>query len=124
MQQFRFNKWKVYEDSQKLFSLIFDIVKKLPKEYRFEIGSQIIRSCLSVSLNIAEGSGKHSNKEFCRFIDIALGSTYETVSCADTLYRNMLVDKKGYDEVETLAGEICRQLGGIIKNTKKAVSSL
>ncbi len=54
MEKFRFRKWKVYNDSQKLFSLILKIVKDLPKEFRFELGSQMIRAALSVALNIAE----------------------------------------------------------------------
>jgi len=56
MEKFRFRKWKVYNDSQELFSIILKIVKELPKEFRFEIGSQMIRAALSVALNIAEGS--------------------------------------------------------------------
>ncbi len=68
MEKFRFLKWKVYQDSKELLSLILKLIKKLPKEYRFELGSQVIKSALSVILNIAEGSGKGSDKELNRFI--------------------------------------------------------
>ena len=56
MNKFRFLEWKVYQDSQELFTFILRSTKKLPKEFRFELGSQLIRSALSVVLNIAEGS--------------------------------------------------------------------
>ena len=38
MNKFRFLNWKVYKDSQELFALVLNLVKKLPKEYRFELG--------------------------------------------------------------------------------------
>lgn len=37
MKNFRFLEWKVYQDAKYLFSLILELVKKLPKEYRFEL---------------------------------------------------------------------------------------
>jgi hypothetical protein len=43
MKKFRFLKWKVYKDGKDLFSLLLKIVKNLSKEYRFELGSQIIK---------------------------------------------------------------------------------
>ena len=62
--------WKVYKDSQELFKLVLKIVKKLPREFRFELGSQLTRSAFSVILNIAESSGKASDKELNRYINI------------------------------------------------------
>ncbi len=50
MKKFRFLEWKIYKDAKELFSLLLKIVKKLPKEFRFELGSQIIRSGLSIIL--------------------------------------------------------------------------
>lgn len=116
--QFRFLSWKVYNDSQELFSLILNVVKKLPREYRFELSNQIIRSCLSIILNIAEGSGKHSEKEFCRFIDISLGSAYETLACADTLHRNKFIVTSEFSSITKIIDEICRQLGGLKKKSQ------
>lgn len=121
--QFRFLDWKVYDDSQKLFSLVLSVVRDLPREYCFEMGNQIIRSSLSISLNIAEGSGKHSEKEFCRFVDIALGSAYETLACTDALYRNKFIEKNVFDQILKIIEEICRQLGGLKKKTKNSSQS-
>lgn len=56
MKKFRFLEWKVYSDSKELFSLIFGLVKKLSRDFRFELGSQTIRAGFSIILNIAEGS--------------------------------------------------------------------
>ena len=112
MRRFRFLDWQVYRDARKLFVLLLSIVKKLPKEYRFEIGSQITRAGFSVVLNIAEGSGKHSDGELNRFFDIALGSLFEVVAAVDTLRETALVEETTFKEVEQLAESISDQLGG------------
>jgi four helix bundle protein len=119
MNKFRFLEWKVYEDSQELCSTILAFTKKLPREYRFELGSQIMRSSFSVVLNIAEGSGKQSDKELNRYIEIALGSSYETLAGVDTLRRNMFVTEKEFDDVRNKISDICSQLGGFKKKIIK-----
>ena len=63
MEMFRFKRWDVYKESKELFKIIVKVVDKLPNKYRYPIGDQVIRSSLSVVLNIAEGCGKDSDKE-------------------------------------------------------------
>ena len=88
MRKFRFLEWQVYRDCQVLFTLILKLVRKLPKEYRFELGSQLIKSTFSVILNIAEGSGKTSDRELNRYFDISLGSLYEVLASVDVFKNN------------------------------------
>lgn len=115
MKRFRFLEWSVYRDAQELVYFVLEVVKKIPKEYRFEIGSQIIRAAFSVVLNIAEGSGKGSDKDFNRFLDIALGSLYETLAAADTLRFSKLISDEEFQKVELMCGNIAGQLGGFKK---------
>lgn len=115
MQQFRFLEWEVYRDSQELFTFIYNLVKTLPKEYRFELGSQILRSASSVILNIAEGSGKESEKELNRFIETSLGSLYETLANLDILQTNKLIDAEEFAIGKKKIASICSQLGGFKK---------
>ena len=115
MKQFRFLDWKVYKDSQKLFSLLLQIVKRLPREYRFELGSQLLRSGSSIILNIAEGSGKQSEKELNRFIETALGSLYETLANVDIIKSNNLMTEKEFLIIQEMVADICSQLGGFKK---------
>lgn len=112
MNKFRFLDWEVYNDAQELFSYLLKLVEKLPKEFRFELGSQIIRSGFSVILNIAEGSGKSSDKELNRYFDISLGSLYEVLASIDVLKRNQLVIEVEFQEIIKRVDHISNQLGG------------
>lgn len=120
MEKFRFLKWEVYKTAKDLFSLILKIVKKLPKEYRFELGSQIIRSAFSIILNIAEGSGKTSDRELNRFIDISLGSVNELLAATDVLKDNRFITDEEFNEIFQKLISISSQLGGFKKKLKKS----
>jgi four helix bundle protein len=119
MDKFRFLNWQVYKDAKELLAIILKLVKKLPKEYRFELGSQVIRSVLSVILNIAEGSGKTSDKELNRFLNISLGSLYETLSAIDAFYYMKFINKEDFDEVYKKVCDVSNQLGGFKKRLVK-----
>lgn len=95
--------------------LIFKVVKDLPREYRFELGSQIIRSGFSVVLNIAEGSGKSSDKDLNRFIDISIGSANEVLASMDVLKDNNFITETQFKGIYDKIYSICSQLGGFKK---------
>ncbi len=118
MEQFRFRKWKVYQDSQKLFSDILAVVATLPSQYKYSLGDQVTRASLSIVLNVAEGSGKNSIKELNRFLDIAAGSAYETLACADTLLQNKFINQKQQESLEKQLESICSQIGGFKKKLR------
>ena len=113
--KFRFLEWEVYKDSKKLFYLILKIVHSLPQEFRFELGNQIVRSSFSITLNIAEGSGKASDKDLNRFFNIALGSVNETLAGADVLCDNQLISRGKFEEIRQMLYSISSQLGGFKK---------
>lgn len=56
---------------------IYNASKKFPPEELYGLTGQIRRSAVSTPSNIAEGSGRNSDKDFSRFLDIALGSSFE-----------------------------------------------
>ncbi|WP_423129419.1 four helix bundle protein [Gaoshiqia sp. Z1-71] len=68
---------KIWQSSRLLVKEVFLLTKGFSVEERFGLVSQILRSAYSIPSNIAEGSGRSTNKEFARFLDIALGSAFE-----------------------------------------------
>ena len=66
-----------WKESIELVQLVYEITQKFPSEEKFGLVSQLRRASVSVPSNIAEGCGRSSNKEYKRFVEIALGSILE-----------------------------------------------
>lgn len=63
-----------------LVRLVYGIIKQLPIEEKFSLSDQLRRACISIVLNIAEGTGSLGDTEFKSFLRNALKSLYETVA--------------------------------------------
>jgi len=72
-----FKELKVWQKSRVFVKNLFLLTKQYPKDERFELVSQMRRAAISIPSNIAEGSGRNSNKDFRRFLNIAISSAYE-----------------------------------------------
>lgn len=77
---FRFEKLEIWHESITYGKNIYKIADQLPRNEEFGLKSQLKRAALSISSNIAEGSGSNSKKDFANFLNIAVKSTIETVS--------------------------------------------
>jgi four helix bundle protein len=75
--KFSFEGLKAYEQARILVNNIYQLQNKLPKEERYALGDQIRRAAVSITANIAEGSGRVSLKEKIHFIEISFGSMTE-----------------------------------------------
>jgi four helix bundle protein len=67
----------IWKESMNLVENIYSISKSFPKEEMYGLTSQMRRCAVSVPSNIAEGAGRKGEREFARFLYIALGSLSE-----------------------------------------------
>ena len=72
-----FKELKIWQKGFDIAVKSFTLVKTFPSQERFGICSQITKSAVSIPSNIAEGSSRVSQKDYCRFIEISLGSSFE-----------------------------------------------
>lgn len=114
---FRFRKFKVYQDAKLLHKEIVFLVNKFPREY-FYLADQIKRSSLSIVLNVAEGSSKQSDKDFNRYITIALGSVNELIASLEIAVELNLLTEIRFRGIEMKCEAIEKQLGGFSKALK------
>ena len=77
---FSFEGLRVYQATRLLVKDVYTLVNKFPAVENFALSSQVRRAIVSVSANIAEGSGRNHAKDKAHFIDIAYGSLLETYS--------------------------------------------
>ena len=70
----------VYIESKKLVKMVYELLRKFPKEEQYALCDQLRRAVISVPSNIAEGLGRYSLKEQVHFLEIAYGSLRE-VDC-------------------------------------------
>jgi four helix bundle protein len=115
---FRFADWEVYQDAQNAFVIVVNVVRKLPPDLRHTLGNQVIRSALSVVLNIAEGSGRFTDKELGRFFDISTGSVSETIAAVHSLLILHCISQEQFDDLLARYTSISRQLGGFKKKLR------
>ena len=72
-----FRQLLVWQRSLRLSVQLVDAAGRFPHPARYTIGAQITRASVSIPSNIAEGAGRGSERDFRRFLGIALGSAYE-----------------------------------------------
>lgn len=74
---FSFEDLDVYKKARTLVVDIYRLQENFPKEERYALGDQVRRAAISITANLAEGSGRKSIKEKIHFIEISLGSITE-----------------------------------------------
>ena len=75
--KYNFENLEIYNLANDLVLEIYKIASHFPKEELFGLISQIKRAVISIVLNIVEGSGRSSKRDFSRFINQAIGSLLE-----------------------------------------------
>jgi four helix bundle protein len=73
----RFKQLEMWKKSRTFCAQIYAATTTFPEGEKFGLVNQSRRACVSIPSNIAEGSSRKSNKDFSRFIEIAMGSAYE-----------------------------------------------
>jgi four helix bundle protein len=72
-----YHELKIWQEGRTLVKTVYTASANFPKEEMYGLTSQIRRAAISIPSNIAEGTGRTSDKEFQRFLDYAIGSLFE-----------------------------------------------
>lgn len=111
-----YKKLDVWKKSHEMYMFIKkNILVKLPKEERYELTSQLMRAALSVPLNIVEGCGRFTDKDFTHFFDNALGSANEVDYCCFAASECDYLTKEEYTKANQLINEVRAMLISFIK---------
>ena len=105
----------VWQKSIELVIEIYQLTDKFPSEEKFGLVSQMRRASISISSNIAEGSGRKSKKDFKQFVHMASGSLNEVESLLHICSRLDLITAYPYKELKESAERLGRLIGGLLK---------
>lgn len=117
-----FKKLEVWRLSFEFGKKVYKITSNFPKEETYSITSQLRRAALSISANIAEGTGRNSDKDFLRFLHIAMGSLREcenfTLMSRDFDYISSQQFQELISDVQTIGARI----GSLMKKIKQDIN--
>jgi four helix bundle protein len=114
--QTNFEKLDIYKLSEQLSDEIWKIVVDWDQLARNTVGAQVVRSTDSIGANIAEGSGRGSDKDFLRFLRMARGSLYETKHWLRRAYRRDLLTVEASSRLKPLMDELVPKLNAYIRS--------
>ena len=105
-------KLDIWMKSIDLVSEIYRITNTFPGIERFGLISQMQRSAVSIPSNIAEGSAKSSNKDFGRFLEISIGSSFELETELLLGFNLNYIDSDIYNDLQSKISEIQKMIIG------------
>jgi four helix bundle protein len=121
---YSFKKLPVWQKSIALVQYIYkEVVPKLPDSEKYVLVPQFTKAAISIPLNIAEGSGRYSKREFKQFLYIARGSLYELITQIEISLNLSYIDSKLYRELTEIIMEISGLLNGLINSLKEVKSN-
>ena len=96
---------------------MIDVIDMLdtPRKH-FRLIEQLEAAVTSIPMNIAEGKGRASKKEFVHFLYVSRGSLYETLTLLEIFRMRNWISEDNYSELETQSTEIAKMINGLIRS--------
>ncbi|MDZ7660671.1 four helix bundle protein [Fodinibius sp.] len=114
-----FRNLDVWDKAVELATIIYDKTENFPKTEQYGLTSQIRRSAVSISSNIAEGAGRESKKEFKQFLNISTGSCYELETQLKISKNLEFLDEGKYSEIRKRLIEIQKMIYALRQSLTK-----
>jgi len=110
MVKFRFQDLKIWQLAIQIADELFDIADILEDKRLYRFAEQLRGAGMSMSNNIAEGSGSDSKKEFKQFLNMARRSTFENANILILLQRRKLMSQNTLGQLLDKLDSLCRQI--------------
>ena len=115
--KFGFEDLEVWKKSIEFAYQVIDLIESLDANRKhFRLVEQLEAASTSIAMNIAEGKGRYSKKEFRQFLFIARGSLYETVTLLEIFRKRGWITHEQYSDLEFQAKEIVKMIVGLAKS--------
>lgn len=118
-----FKNLDVWQLAHSLRVRAYDVVVGFPREELYGLRSQVTRAAGSIAANIAEGCGRNGDKEFARFLDIAMGSATELECHLLCAKDRGFVSAPALDPYLLELDRLQRMLGALIRTIRARIRS-
>ncbi|MEJ2636779.1 MAG: four helix bundle protein [Calditrichia bacterium] len=118
MVKFRFQDLEIWNMAMEIADELFNIADQLEQKHLFRFAEQLRGAGMSISNNIAEGSGSSSKKEFSKFLDIARKSTFENANILIILNRINLIAANHLNILLEKLDHLCRKITNFRKTLR------
>jgi four helix bundle protein len=118
---YHFEKLEIWHKAMTLVESIYSVTENFPSKEKFNLTDQILRSAVSIPVNIAEGSGRNSKKEFMQFLSIARGSLYETITLLFIAKKRNYLENNTFDQVLTTTDSINKMLSKLMSSLQNTI---
>ena len=115
---FRFQNLEIWQKAVKIGIELFDIADELEKRHLHRFAEQLRAAGLSMSNNIAEGSGSISKKEFGQFLNVARRSTFENANMIIIYHMRELISGEQKEHLLDELDELCRMISGFLRSLR------
>ena len=120
--RFSFENLEVWQKAVEFAKMAIDLVEKINTHRKhFRLTEQLESAATSIALNIAEGKGRYSKKEFVQFLYIARGSLYETITLLIIFHKKKWINDSELEEIKIFGDEIGKMLSSLINSIKKSM---
>jgi len=121
MGKFSFEDLEVWRKAVEFAEGVIELAESIETDRKHSrLIEQLEASSTSIALNIAEGKGRYSKKEFVQFLYIARGSLFETITLLIILNKKNWISDRQLDQAKASGGEIGKMLSGMITSIKNA----
>jgi len=114
--KFRFQDLEIWSLAIQIADNLFDIADELEVKKLYRFAEQLRGSAMSMSNNIAEGSGSNSKREFHQFLNIARRSTFENANILILLQKRELISEDILGNLLSALDQLCRKISNFQKS--------
>jgi four helix bundle protein len=118
MNDFRFEDLDIWKESIEISDDLFDFADKADEKRFFKFAEQLRAAGMSISNNIAEGSGSFSDKEFASFLNISRRSVFECVNILHIFLRRKIITEQDKNILKSRLLQLSKKITNFRKTLK------
>jgi four helix bundle protein len=117
----KFQNIQVWQKSHDVTMRVYAFTRNFPFDERYGLTAQMRRSAAAIPTNIAEGSGKRSEKDFARFLEISFCSASELEYQVFLSWKLGYLTDGEYEQAASELSEVQRMLNGFIRRLRRDI---